>query len=281
MDRPNGTRALVVILFAISVADCTPNAASIRPSSSPEGASAAASVGPSATPQASLPASPAPSATAPVHNPAAYVEGQAYAPAIDAAAFVAVVDNPYFPLTPGTTYVFEGGGEHNEVAITHETKAVFGVTAVVVHDQVFVGGALKEDTLDWYAQDRWGNVWYMGEATGTVENGKVTSTKGSWEAGVDGALPGIVMLADPRVGDAYRQEFYQGRAEDLGMVLEVNASATVTFDAYANVVITRDSSVIESTVEEKAYAPGVGFILERNGVGGQITLQLVEIKTGG
>ncbi len=159
------------------------------------------------------------------HNPAAYVEGQPYQPTIDAANFVDVVDNPFFPLVPGTVYTFEGSGEHVVVTVTHDTKEILGITTTVVHDQVTVDGAVTEDTTDWYAQDAAGNVWYMGEQTAEYENGVVTSTEGTWEAGVDGAQPGIVMLADPQVGDTYRQEWYEGQAEDLAKVFALDGSA--------------------------------------------------------
>jgi hypothetical protein len=239
----------------------------------------------------SAPASPSPSPeptpapTPPARNPAAYVAGQTYAPLFDPAGFVAAVDNPYFPLTPGTTYVFEGGGEHNEVTVTHDTKTILGIPAVVVHDQVFVNGTLTEDTLDWFAQDRWGNVWYLGEATHTVKNGVVGSSSGSWEAGVDGALPGIAMLADPHEGDVYRQEYSAGHAEDIGTVVQIGGSETVVAGTYSPVLVTHDGSVIEpGVVEEKTYAPGIGFILERV-VGGSGRLELlrivVEAPTGG
>ena len=112
------------------------------------------------------------------HNPAAYVEGQPYQPTIDAANFVDVVDNPFFPLVPGTVYTFEGSGEHVVVTVTHDTKEILGITTTVVHDQVTVDGAVTEDTTDWYAQDAAGNVWYMGEQTAEYENGVVTIDRG-------------------------------------------------------------------------------------------------------
>ena len=141
-----------------------------------------------------------------------------YPVTIDPANFVETVDNPYFPLTPGTTWVYEGESdgeaERNEVTVTDETKTILGVTCVVVRDVVLIDGEIVEDTLDWYAQDADGNVWYMGEAVQDFEDGELVSTEGSWEAGVDGAQPGIIMLADPQVGDYYQQELYEGEAED-------------------------------------------------------------------
>lgn len=210
------------------------------------------------------------------------MEGQPYHPAFDPADFVAVVDNPYFPLKPGTMYVLEGGAEHGEVTVTREAKNILGIAATVVQDQVFVGGSLSESTFDWFAQDRWGNVWYLGEATQRVSNGVPGSTSGSWEAGVDGALPGIVMLADPHVGDTYRQEYYAGHAEDIGTVMRIGGSETVVLGSYDNVLVTEDGSVIEPNVlEEKTYAPDIGFILERVLRGGSGRLELIEIRTSG
>ncbi len=152
-------------------------------------------------------------------NPAAVVEGRAYEPGIVPTAFVREIDNPYLPLTPGLTLIYEGvsDGERErvEVTVTSETKQVMGVTATVVRDRAFAGGELVEDTFDWFAQDRQGNVWYFGEETAEYKGGEVVTRAGSWEAGVDGARPGIVMLAEPQVGDTYRQEYYEGEAEDM------------------------------------------------------------------
>ena len=130
------------------------------------------------------------------------------------------IDNPYTTLTPGTTFTYESvteeGTEEDIVVVTNETKEILGVTATVVRDTVTLDGELIEDTFDWFAQDKEGNVWYLGEDTKEYENGEVVTTEGSWEAGVDGAEAGIVMLADPQVGDTYRQEWYPGHAEDAG-----------------------------------------------------------------
>ena len=148
-------------------------------------------------------------------------DGGAYAPLIDPAEFVDVIDNPYFPLSPGSRWVYEGGSDERaqriEVEVLAERRDIMGISAVVVHDTAYVDGEIVEDTYDWYAQDRDGNVWYLGEATQAFDGGDV-SDAGSWEYGVDGALPGIVMPANPTVGDAYRQEYYPGEAEDMGEV---------------------------------------------------------------
>jgi hypothetical protein len=130
---------------------------------------------------------------------------------------------------------------------------------------VFEDGELVEDTRDWYAQDVAGNVWYLGEETAEYENGEVVTTAGSWEAGVDGALPGIVMLADPRVGDVYRQEFYEGEAEDVGMVVALTGEVSVEAGTWSgeDVLVTEDWTPLEPGVrEQKTYALGVGVVHE-------------------
>ena len=152
-------------------------------------------------------------------------DGGSYAPELDPADFVDVIDNPYLPYIPGTKWVYEGEDdgevERVEVEVLDETREIEGITATVVRDTVYVDGELAEDTYDWFAQDKDGNVWYLGEDTHEYEDGKAVNAEGAWEYGKDGALPGIVMLADPTVGDAYRQEYYEGEAEDMGEVLEV------------------------------------------------------------
>jgi hypothetical protein len=165
------------------------------------------------------------------------------------------------------------------VSVTNQTREIMGVTATVVRDQVFVAGELVEDTLDWFAQDRSGNVWYFGEDTAEYEEEKVVTRKGSWEAGVDGAQPGIVMLGDPRVGDTYRQEFYEGEAEDLGRVIELDESVSVPYDSFSDVLVTEDWTPLEPKVlENKFYARGVGPVLERKVEGGEEVLRLVALR---
>jgi len=152
---------------------------------------------------------------------------------------------------------------------------------VVVHDRVWDEGILSEETYDWYAQDAAGNVWYFGEDTNSYEGG-TTSTEGSWEAGVDGALPGVIMLADPQVGDTYREEYLAGHAEDLAKVTKVGGSKEVAAGTYDNIVLTENWTPLEpDVVEEKTYAPAVGFIFERYVKGGEGTVELTEIQTGG
>lgn len=213
-----------------------------------------------------------------VRNPAPFVEGQAYAPAFDAANFSDPIVNDYFPLEPGLSTAFEGGDERVEVTVTAETKVILGVTARVITDQVFVDGELQEDTVDWYAADNFGNVWYLGEETAEYEGGEITSTEGSWEAGVDGAKPGIIMLADPQVGDAYRQEFYAGEAEDVARVYADDESITTPIGMFSLVLVTEDWSELTPEVRErKWYAPLAGVVFEETVQGGSDTLSLVDL----
>jgi len=205
----------------------------------------------------------------------------AYSPSIDPAGFTAAVDNPYFPLPPGARWVYEGrvedGLERTVVEVTGDTRVVMGVTCVVVHDTVTVDGEMIEDTFDWFAQDADGAVWYFGEETYEYEDGEIVGTEGAWEAGVDGAQPGIVMPARPQVGDSYRQEYYEGEAEDAAEVLSLTESATVAVGTYEDVLVTEDINALEpDVVEHKYYARGVGPILTVQVQGGSDREELVE-----
>ena len=204
-----------------------------------------------------------------------------YAPTFDAASFVDKVDNPYFPLEPGARWVYAGttdaGKERVVTEVTDQKETILGIPSVVVHDDGYVNGKLVERTTDWYAQDRAGNVWYMGESTHEIKDGVEVSTKGSWKAGVDGAQAGIIMPAQPKVGQTYRQEFYKGKAEDMATVIGVRASDTVPFVAFRGAVRTKDFSPLEpKLVEHKFYAPDIGIVLEKTLKGGFGRLELVE-----
>jgi hypothetical protein len=208
-------------------------------------------------------------------------DGGDYRPEIDRADFVEDVDNPWFPLVPGTRWEYEGEAdgtvEHTTVVVTPERRTVMGVSTVVVRDTVTADGEVVEDTYDWYAQDVDGAVWYFGEAVSNFEDGRLEDTDGSWEAGVDGALPGIVMLARPAVGDAYRQEYDEGEAEDMGEVVRTGGHVEVPFGSYDDVLVTRDWNPLEpDVVEEKYYASGVGLIGETVTAGGDERSVLVE-----
>ncbi len=213
-------------------------------------------------------------------------DGGDYRPNVDPADFVDVIDNPYLPYAPGSSWTYEGTDdgetEHIEVVVTDKRREVMGISAVVVRDTVTMDGELVEDTYDWFAQDRGGNVWYLGEETAEYENGEVTSTEGSWEAGVDGALPGIVMPAQPAVGDAYRQEYYQGEAEDLAEVVRLDASESVPFGDVDELVVIKEWNPFESeVVEEKSFAPSIGLVLEVKTAGGEGRVELLEHTPGG
>lgn len=204
-----------------------------------------------------------------------------YAVDLDPADFVEVIDNPYLPLVSGNRWVYEGIGEDSgarvEVEVTDEERQVMGIPVVVVQDTEYEDGEIVEDTKDWFAQDRDGNVWYLGEDTAEYEDGEILNTEGAWEAGVDGALPGIVMPADPTVGDAYRQEYYAGEAEDMGEVLEVGVSRSIEQGDYDDVLLTQDWTPLEpEVVENKYYAPGIGLIQAVKAAGGSGGEELVE-----
>jgi hypothetical protein len=185
---------------------------------------------------------------------------------LDPAEFTTEIDNPYWPMRQGNRWVYrerdEDGVTRVEVSVTDRTKIVDGIEAVVVRDVVTRNGEVIEDTFDWYAQDDEGNVWYLGEDTKELEDGKVKSTAGSWEAGVDGAQAGVIVPADPRPGLKYRQEYYEGQAEDAAEVLSVNARASVPYGSFTRVLQTKDTTPLEpDLVEHKFYARGIGPVL--------------------
>lgn len=193
-----------------------------------------------------------------------------YNPVIDPAKFVAVVDNPFYPLTPGVQYEYQNGDEHVTTIVTSDRKVVLGVSCVVVHDTSMVNGQLVEDTYDWFAQDRDGNVWYMGEDTTQLANGKVTGHDGSWEGGIDNAKPGIVMPAMRTLNQPYRQEYRPCEAEDQGQVLATDATATVPAGSFSGCVETKDFSALEpDVIENKFYCPNVGLVLTVDTSNGQ------------
>ena len=208
-----------------------------------------------------------------------------YEPSIDPADFVVstTIDNDLLPLSPGYSLIYEGTSdgeaERDVVKVTRKTKTIMGIECVVVKDVVSSGGEITEKTFDWYAQDNDGNVWYFGEDSTEYEDGQPASTKGSWEAGVDGALPGIIMLADPQPGDEYRQEYAPGEAEDVARVVRTGPTISVPFGSFENVLVTEDSSLIEtSLVERKYYSAGIGVVLERSIKGPPEVVKLVEGK---
>jgi hypothetical protein len=213
-----------------------------------------------------------------------FTAGAAPLQQLDPGNFVSKVDNPYFPLTPGTTFTYRGETEgvptRDVMTVTYDTKVILGVTTTVVHDQAYEDGVLAEDTFDWYAQDKAGNVWYFGEDTKELdENGNVISTEGSWEAGVNGAEPGIVMEANPKKGDKYQQEFAADVAEDMAQVIGFVDSFCVSYGCFNNVLVTKEWTPLEKgVVENKYYAKGVGFIFGVMVKGGDEQTELVRVR---
>jgi hypothetical protein len=201
-----------------------------------------------------------------------------------AADFSARVDNPWYPLIPGTTYVYRGakdGHPSREVlTVTHRTKLITGVPCVVIEDRLYLSGYLEERTTEWYSQDKQGNVWYFGENTAELgKDGHVTSTSGAWQAGVNGAKPGLFMFAHPEIGEIAQQEFYKGQAADHFRVLSLHASATTPYTTSANAMLTEEWTPLEPGVlDHKLYVRGIGTVLEQTVKGGSERAALVSFK---
>lgn len=209
-------------------------------------------------------------------------ENAEYDPVINPADFVSEINNKYLALKPGKkfTYRNSAGTERIEIVVTRETKKVMGVTTIVVRATEWKSGVLKEDTRDWYAQDKDGNVWYFGEAVDNYVNGKLSNHAGSWEAGVDGAKPGIIMLAHPKIGDTYRQEYFKGQAEDMGTIVALDKKVTTSAGSFDNCIQIKDWSRIETASEHKYYCPAIGFlVLEESTTPGGGKVELVGIST--
>lgn len=201
---------------------------------------------------------------------------------LDPSDFTTEIDNPYWPMPEGARWVYretdeEGNEQRVEVTVTNETKEIMGIEARVVHDIVTEDGEVIEDTYDWYAQDADGNVWYLGEDTKEYADGEVVSTEGSWEAGVDGAQPGVIVPGDPAVGMSYRQEYFAGEAEDAAAVLSLEERAQVPAGSFEDLLLTKDFTPLDPAVlEYKLYAPGVGPVLVLGVSGGGGREELVE-----
>jgi len=271
-------RPIVAVIVSALVASCgqapTPTPGASAAPASPS-ASAAASTTPTGTPTAS----PSPS-------PIALPQGSEPV-TLDPAQFAGVaIDNPFWPMAKGSIWIYretdaDGTELRVEVTVTNETKEILGITATVVHDVLTEGGEVVEDTFDWYAQDATGNLWYLGEDTKEFEAGKVVSTEGSWEAGVDGAQPGILLPAAPEVGMAYRQEFYAGHAEDSAEILSLNEHADVAAGSYDGLLQTKEVTALEpDVVEQKFYARGVGEVQAVQVSGGTSREELISFTPG-
>jgi hypothetical protein len=210
--------------------------------------------------------------------------GAGASPPFRPATFVAHVDNPWFPLEPGTVYVYRGidGGRASRdvVTVTHATRMIDGVRATAVRDLVYLDGRLAERTTDWYAQDGAGNVWYLGEATEELDpDGRVTSREGSWLAGVGGAEPGIFMPARPVVGDGGRQEYLKGHAEDHFRVVALHVKVESPARSSRQALMTEEWSPLERGVlEHKLYVRGVGTVREQTVRGGDERQALISVR---
>ncbi len=273
--QPSGPkRFLTVALLGIGLsavlvtsacgADATAQKATAAKDNSPGTSKAAGPYGPGALPQGSEPVK------------------------LDPADFTTNIDNPYLPMSPGNKWVYRetgaGGPELRvEVTVTDRTRMIAnGIQARVVHDVVTENGQLVEVTDDWYAQDSAGNVWYLGEDTAEYENGKVKTRSGSFEAGVDGAQPGIIMPANPQDGMAYRQEYYEGEAEDRAEVLSTDEQVETPFGHFEGALMTKDLVPLEPKVSEyKLYARDVGPVLTVKTSGGSGREELVSFSQHG
>jgi hypothetical protein len=205
---------------------------------------------------------------------------------LDPADFQARVDHPYFPMAPGTKWVYrEFDFESSlrvKVTVLERTRQIEGIDATVVHDVVTEEGEIVENTFDWYAQDVCGNLWYLGENTKEYENGEVVTTAGSWEHGVDGAMAGVIMPADPQVGLSYRQEYYAGEAEDAAEIMSLDEQAQPPVGHFRNVILTGDFTPLHPRVlEYKLYAPGVGPVIALGISGGSDREELVRFRIPG
>ena len=205
---------------------------------------------------------------------------------LDPGRFTTQIDNRYWPMKPGSRWLLRetdkgGDAQRVEITVTDQTKTIMGIEARVVHDKVTNAkdGSLVEDTYDWYAQDDKGNIWYLGEDTKEYENGKVATTEGSWQAGVDGAQPGILLPADPKRLMEYRQEYYRGQAEDAAKVLSLDMRAKVPAGLFDQVLVTREYTPLEpNLLEHKFYAPKVGPVLAITVKGGSGRAELLRFQ---
>lgn len=236
------------------------------PTATPTGSSTTAP----ATPQPTVAQTPAP--TPDLSGP------------IDPANFTTTIDNPWLPFIPGTVFTHRGAKDGKRAVdittVTSKTALIDGVTCVVIEDRLELGGVLEEQTVDYYAQDLAGNVWYFGEDTRELDTkGRVVSTEGSWHAGVAGAVPGIFMEANPTIGNAYAQEFYKGHAEDHFRVKSLTASVEVPLGSYTNVLLTEEWTPLEPAVlDNKYYVRGIGEVREVAVKGPAEELVLVKVE---
>ena len=200
--------------------------------------------------------------------------------------FSARVTNPWYPLLPGSVYVYRGvkdGKPSREVmTVTHRTRTINGAPCVVVSDLLYLRGRLEERTTDYYTQDSQGRVWYFGEKTAELDRqGHVKNTSGSWLAGVNGAKPGIFMFAHPRPGQSARQEYYKGQAEDHFMVLSLRTHVRVAYISTSRALLTKEWTPLEpGVIDHKYYVRGIGTVLEQTARGPLERNELVSFRKG-
>jgi hypothetical protein len=204
-----------------------------------------------------------------------------YEPVLNPADFVHAITNPYLPFPVGRTLTYrgvkDGVSQVDVVHVTSHTRVLEGITAVAVSDVATHDGKLLEKTTDWYAQDKQGNVWYLGERTAAYSGGHVDHS-GSWLAGVRDGEPGIVMKAHPQIPDAYRQEFLLGQAQDTAWIVNRGGSFKLPFTVVHNVLTSYEFTVLEPTVlDKKIYAPGLGIVREEAALGPKETATLVSV----
>ena len=262
--------ALVTLLVAAAVGACSGSKAPPAPTPSvgDTSRSATTQAAPTPTTTQARPAVAIPRGAEPVH--------------LDPATFTSEIDNPWWPMKPGNRWTFREGSSVDNVTVTNRTKTIMGIQARVVRDVLTENGQVQEDTFDWYAQDADGNVWYMGEDTREFKDGKVSSTEGSWQAGVKNAQPGILIPARPRPGLAYRQEYLKGQAEDRAKVLSLNATGKVPHGAFDHALLTEDTTPLEpDVVEHKYYVKGLGPVLAVTTSGGSGREELLSFTPGG
>jgi len=202
---------------------------------------------------------------------------------INPADFASPVANPYFPLKPGTVFVYRGseGRQHliEHLRVTHDTRKIEGVKTIVISDVLYSNGRLNEATHDFYADDNKGNTWYFGEQTATYDkHGHVKSREGSWLAGRNGGVAGIIMTANPKPTDAYRQEFLKGHAEDQAWIVANHENARVPYGRVRDVVRSYEWTRLEpNVVSLKLYAPHLGIVMEKDVAGGSEFMQLIAV----
>jgi len=205
-----------------------------------------------------------------------------YEPVLDPSNFVSTIDNPYYPLPVGRTLVYEGfrdgQTQTDTIKVLDQTRVVEGITARVVSDIATHDGTLLEKTFDWFAQDKQGNVWYLGEDTTAYGRNGKTDTSGSWEAGVNDAEPGLIMEANPQIPDGYRQEYLAGEAEDTAWITGQGGSVKVPYGTVRNLLTTLEATQVEPDVyDQKTYGPGIGIVVEQSLTGPNEYAKLVSV----